>query len=219
MIVATMKAEEIHKEIMKDYKSLVNRAHTAGLLFQQEMKRKGLENETRTLTYKTAHRNEWTILFRMTDDWIEKSFYAKTYDEVGAVAYTIQFIHWGTEAEDYQITKYNSHFFKEYNERMVLGITNPAKIVQHFFKNNFDKDIEETPLWPDEKQCIHLLFNEGIGIGWQEDAKKTIHIKTFIDNYTILKNKRESAEHNKNGIDVDDFQITIPAQNMINKAS
>ncbi len=217
MLVATMTATEIYGEIMRDFSSLWNRAHTSGKLFQQEMKRRGLQNEIRSLTYKTAHRNEWTILFNMHSKWIKTAFYLKSYDKVGVVAYLIQFINWGSENKYNHVVKHNSHFFKRYNERMELGLTDPAKVIKHFFRNNFESEIGQTELLDDGTRYIHFIYNEGIGIGWQDDEKKTIQMKTFISNKTLSEKLRSLAEHIKYGDDSEEFNIVIRPENMRNK--
>jgi hypothetical protein len=217
MITATMTPEEIYREIMRDYKSLRNKGNVTGKIFQKEMKRKKIQHEFRSLSYKTPQHNEWQILFHLYTNYINTAFYIKAWDKIGISAYNIQFRNQDEESEDYFIIKFNTHFFKRYNERMVLGLTEPSKILAHFFKNNFDFYIGQSELFDDGTRYIHFIFEEGIGIGWQDDVKKTTHMKTFISNKTLNEKQLSLAEHIKKGNDTEEFQIVIKQKNMQNK--
>ena len=211
MIVTTMTAEEIYREIMRDLESVKRKGNAAGRIFQQEMLRKKIPYEMRTVSYKTAQWNEWQIIIRIYPDNIYTSFYLKGWDDVGMVAYTILFIR---DGEDKFVIKYNSHFFKRYNERMNLGLTEPAKTLRHFFKNNYESEIAETQLLDDGTRALNFILKYGMGIGWQDDAKKMIQIKTFIGKETFTKKQQSLVEHIKNGLTF--YQILKP-EHMKNK--
>ena len=98
---------------------------------------------------------------------------------------------------------------------MELGLTETSKIVKHFFKNNFDYDLGQSEVIVNDIRCMHLIFKEGIGMGWQNDAKKTLHIKTFISNDMLTTSQRSLAEHIKYGGDDGEFYQTIKVHNLL----
>ena len=217
MIVPTMKAGEVYAEVMRDFQILCKKAYITGIHFQKELLRKKLQHEMRCLKFKTPYHNEWDLLFRLNAAGIDRAFYIKSLDRFGTVAYNIQFRNEGKENEEKFLIKYNTHFFNRYNERMNLHFNETAQVIKHFFRNNFDFDIGESQLIEDGTGYIHFIFKEGMGIGWQEDATKTIHIKTFISNKTLNGKLLSLAEHIKNGDDDDEFKITIRRENIKNK--
>jgi hypothetical protein len=103
-----MTEEEIYREIMRDYKSLRNKGNVSGKIFQNEMKRKKLQHEFRSITYKTPQHNEWQILFQLHRNYIDTAYYIKTWDKMGISAHIIQFINQGEESEDNFVIKFNT---------------------------------------------------------------------------------------------------------------
>jgi len=217
MIVPTMKAGEVYAEVMRDFQILWKKAYITGIHLHNDLRRKKLQHEICCLKFKTPYHNEWDLLFRLNTRGIDRAFYIKSMDKVGTVAYNLQFRNHGKENAEKFLIKYNSHFFSRYNERMNLKISEPAQVIRHFFKNNFDSDIGESQLMEDGTRYIHFVFREGMGIGWQEDATKTIHIKTFISNKTLSEKQLSLAEHIKNGCDDEEFEIIIRQENIKNK--
>lgn len=214
MIVPSMTTEEIYKEIMRDFEIIKRRSPLEGKILHKEMWRKGLQHETRSLCYKTPYRNEWTIIFQMDTRGIKTGYYIKSHDKKGMVAYMIQFLDTGTPEEDKFVLKYAGHFFQRYNERMHLGLTDTSRILKHFFKNNLDHDLGSFEMLDCGVRCMHFIFKEGIGAAWQNDAKKTVHIKTFISNEMLTNSQRSLAEHIKYGGDDDEFYHTIKLKNL-----
>ena len=215
MIVVSMTTEEVYREIMRDFVSIKSRSHFEGNILQKEMLRKRLQSERRTICYTTPYRNEWTIIFELDPKGIKTAYYLKSYDSKGMVAYMIQFINAGTRQEDKFVIKYTRHFFDRYNERMGLGFTETSKVVKHFFKNNFEYDLGHSEVLSNGIRCTHFIFKEGIGIGWQHDAKKTLQIKTFVSNNTLSASQRSLAEHIKHGGDDDEFKQVVKVKNLL----
>ena len=213
MIVPTMNPEEIYREIMRDFEVIKRRGHGSGDLFRREMLRKKLQHEKRAITFKTDHLNEWQIVFSLWPKEIKTAYFLKGWDKIGKVAYIIHFIN-----EDKFVVKYNTHFFKRYNERMNLGLTEPDKIINHFFKNNFEHHMGQTELLDDGTRYNTFIYEKGMGIGWEDETKKTIHIKTYISNEILTRRQQSLAEHIKNGDDDAEFCQVIKMKHMRNKA-
>lgn len=213
MILPTMNPEEIYREIMRDFEVIKRRGQGSGDLFRREMLRKKLQHEKRAITFKTDHLNEWQIVFSLWPKEIKTAYYLKGWDKIGKVAYIIHFIN-----EEKFVVKYNTHFFKRYNERMNLGLTEPDKIIKHFFKNNFEHHMGQTEALDDGTRYTTFIYENGMGIGWEDETKKTIHIKTYISNQILTKRQQSLAEHIKNGDDDAEFCQVIKMKHMRNKA-
>jgi hypothetical protein len=153
MIVPAMTNKEIYCQLLEDYALLERRSYLQAGIFQQEMFRKKLRSEVRVITYKTAHHNEWNILFRISTDTIHKVFYLRTCDKIGTVSYHIEF----TEGGEKHLVKHNTHFYQRYNERMKLNLSIPADVIKHFFKYNIDYDAGLSEVTENGQQLIEFV--------------------------------------------------------------
>lgn len=213
MVVASMTIEEIYKEVMNDLESVQRKGHAQAIVFQNEMKRKNLDHEVRVVSYKTAQFNEWNIMLAIERDRIKKMYYLRTNDNVGTVAYVIQFF---TESDEKFLIKMNTHFFKRYNERLHLGLTKPADVIKHFFKHNFDNDQGASEMLPNGQRLVQFVYGTGVGIGWQDDAKKVVHVKTFIANETLNKTQKSLTEFIKAHEDGEQFETVLDVKHLRN---
>jgi hypothetical protein len=213
MLVLSMTTEEIYREIMRDLDTVKRRSDMEALILQKQMLRKKLQNEVRTLCYKTQHRNEWQIVFHIDCKGIKKAFYLQTRDHRGMVAYTIEFMDMIDGTTEKYLVKYNSHFFQRYNERMQLGFSDQAKTIKYFFKKNLEYKKGATEIIADKLRNIHFVYENGIGIGWQDDAVKAITMKTFVSNDILTRRQRSLAEHITHGGDDEEFSLIIKLEN------
>ena len=205
-----MTIEQIYGEVMQDYKTLSRKSHSQGFQFQQEMKRKRLSHEVRVITYKTPSFNNWNIMFSIYTDMIKNLYYLRSCDKRGTVTYSMEFMEDGEK----QLIKINTHFFKRYNERLHLGMTQPGEVVKHFFKYNMENDKGQSQVLQNGKRLVEFVYPTGIGIGWQDDDKKVIHIKTFIANETLNKSQKNLAEFIKDHDDSEEFESVISLQHL-----
>jgi hypothetical protein len=213
MIVLSMKPEEIYQEIMRDFVSIKRKAHMEGMILQQERQRKKQSNLFRIISYKTPHLNQWQIIISADPVGIKRGFYLKSRDSRGLAVYMIQFLNGGTHEEEKFVIKYNQHFFDRYNERMGLGLSETSKVIAQFFKYNLESDMGETETLPNGICALHFVFPQGMGIGWKDEARKTIHVKTFIPNETLSKKLCSLAELIKSCGD-DEFFINVKLENI-----
>ena len=214
MIVLSMKPEEIYQEVMRDFISIKRKAQTEGLILQQERQRKKQAALFRIISYKTPHLNQWQIIISADAVGIKRGFYLKSMDSRGLAVYMIQFVNFGTHEEEKYVIKYNQHFFDRYNERMGLGLTETSRVIAQFFKYNLESDMGQTEMLQNGICALHFVFPQGIGIGWKDEARKTIHVKTFIPNETMSKKLLSLAEHIKHSGDDDKFFITVKQENI-----
>ncbi len=214
MIVLSMKTEEIYQEIMRDYISVKRKGYTEGMMLNQERRRKKQATLFRIVSYKTPHLNQWQIVISADAIGIKRGFYLKSRDSRGLAVYMIQFLNGGTHEEEKFVIKYNQHFFDRYNERMGLGLSETSRVIAHFFKYNLEYVMGETEMLENGICALHFVFPQGMGIGWKDVARKTIHVKTFIPNETMSKKLLSLAEHIKNSGDDSEFFIKVKTENI-----
>ena len=214
MLVLSMTIEEIYREIMRDLDTVKRRSDAEAIILQKQMLRKKLEKEVRTLCFKTQYRNEWQLVFHIDCKGIKKAFYVHTRDSRGMVAYTIEFLDMVDGTMEKYLVKYNSHFFQRYNERMQLGFPDQAKTIKYFFKKNLEYKKGATELIADKLRQVHFVYENGIGIGWQDDAAKAITMKTFVSNDILTNRQRNLAEHITDGAEDEEFSLIIKLENL-----
>lgn len=207
MILPTMNPEEIYREISKDEKHLQRKILESSVTFRLEMHRRKITTSARTFLYKTSQLNEWRISFRWKYNQLtDISYYLKTREKKGYAAYIINRI---KDSKDFFVIKFNSHFFKRYNERLKLELKEPSEVIKHFFKNNDEFKTGTSELLDDGTRYITYLFNGGIGIGWEQDSTKTINFKTFIANDTLTEKQQILSKYIEEGDDSKEFNILI----------
>ena len=214
MIVSTMQLEEVHKEMLRDYTMVERKANIQGELFQKEMYRKKLQHEIRTTIYKSKYNNTWTIVFRIFPNYIHTAFYIEANDNSGKVAFLLQF---RDNSETIWLVKYNSHFFKRYRERCQPGIVESSQLIKYYFRHNFDTDQAKSQKFEDGTQLLQHVSNEGLGIGWQDEAKKVIHLKTFLPHHMLNKGQQDLISYLKNYNDEDEFTSSISLEHFKRK--
>ena len=215
MIVLSMKPEEIYMEIMRDYVSVKRKADNEGMIVHQERRRKKQANLFRIISYKTPHLNPWQIIISSDPIGIKRGFYLKSRDSRGLAVYMIQFVNPGTHEEEKLVIKFNQHFFERYNERMALGFTDTSRVLAHFFKYNLESTMGETAMLDNGISATHFVYPTGIGIGWKDAARKTIHVKTFLPNEMMSKKLLSLADHIKYAGDDEEFFIKVKTENIL----
>ena len=214
MIVPAMNPEEIYKEITKDEKCLQRKILEASITFQLEMSRKKIAVAAHTFLYKTSQLNEWRIKFQWKYNQLKDiSYYLKTTDKIGHVAYLINK---RNDGNDFFVVKFNSHFFKRYNQRLNLELKEPSEVIKHFFKNNDKFKSVATEILEDGTRYITYLFNGGIGVGWEQDSTKTINFKTFIANNTLTEKQQILSKYIEEGDDSKELDILVIISFIIN---
>lgn len=206
MIVPSMKLEEVLAEMMSDFDSVTRKSKTMSNLFQKEMFRKKKSHEIRFITYKSAHYNEWSVVFRIFKGYIHTAYYIETVCNSGKVAYALEF---RNNEKEIWLMKYNSHFFKRYRERSQPDITDTAHLIKHFFKYNLDTDLGESQEFDDGTRLVQNVTNEGLCIGWEENAKKVVHFKTFLPHHMLSKQQQSLVEYIRTNNDEDLFATNI----------
>ena len=188
MIVTTMNTEETYREVMRDYQCLQQKVLQSSLSFQLEMARKKILTTAKTFTYQSPHHNKWQICMRRLHGRLGITVYLKSVDEKGVVAYIVEKY---KDSNATFVTKFNSHFFKRYNERLHLGLNEPSKVIKHFFRYNDYSRIGFTDVLEHGTRNIISVFESGIAIGWQQDSTRTTQFKTFIAHDTLTEKQKK----------------------------
>lgn len=181
MIVTTMSLPEIYNEVIRDFDSVKRRSNGAMKALQSEVFRTKQFVTTRYIEYVTKSHNKWNIQVRTTRKDVGFSYFIRSYDTAGLIAFNV--------VEDAERTKkilvkYSTHFFKRYNERMKLNETNMEKLVRRYFKFNSNTDHKMGKIngFEDGTAQTYLPGNEGVALGWLDQEKNLLCIKTFVTN-------------------------------------
>jgi hypothetical protein len=180
MIVTTMSLPEVYQEVIRDYDSVKRRGKGAMKALQSEVFRTKRFVTTRYIEYESKSHNKWNIQVRTTQKDVGFSYFIRSYDTTGLIAFNV--------VEDINRTKYlvkySTHFFKRYNERMKLNETNMEKLVRRYFKfnSNLDHKMGNINGFEDGTAQTYLAGSEGVALGWLDRQKNLLCIKTFVTN-------------------------------------
>jgi hypothetical protein len=208
-----MSPAEIYAEIMRDMEVLSRKSHAQAILFQNEMRRKGLKRELRSVQYETAAHNMWTLQFIVFPDKIAKAYYLLTQDEIGQVVYMLNF-HDGVRHE---VMKFNSHFLKRYRERAHPELEKTKDLVKYFFSHNSEWKWGETEDMEDGSSLLSLAYPEGLAIGWHLAENKFAHIKTFLTHDMLSESQQGLVDFIKSQNDDDEFNTVLNPKHLKNK--
>src|SRR5258705_6339589 len=106
MIVTTMSLPEVYNEVMRDYDSVKRRSNGAMKALQSEVFRTKQFVTTRYIEYVSKSRNKWNIQVRTTKKDVGFSYFIRSYDTQGLVAFNI--VEDANRAK--YLVKYSTHF-------------------------------------------------------------------------------------------------------------
>jgi len=136
MLVASMTDLEALNEVMDDFPRLWKSSQRWIVEYFQERKRLNIprhQSYLRKFHSKYKHKNPWvTVMFKPEEE-------VRVTDTVGFFSYTWYQTLKGLRVFSVahgQVSIYNGHLFKRYNERLNLGIGSPLDKVHHFYSNN-----------------------------------------------------------------------------------
>lgn len=183
MLLPTMNAAEVYKEVKRDIDKLFDTTvQRLGVEYERERKKFKIDKQrtyTKIYTIKTATKNNWLLYFKKnpgkevfnTRDDAQVSFVTWFYDKKG-----LRVILW-TESHFLQV--FNGHFFSRYNERMKLNLSQPVDIIRHFFKYNYSM-ITDTNGFTEEGFAFVQYFRDGLALGSIDLAQMWMVHKTFV---------------------------------------
>jgi len=201
-----MNHQEIFSQIQREYEKI--RATTIERLFDEyDRERKKLKIKKddpyiREYSIKTHGKNNWII-------FMEKSPAIEKYKKGGYINF-IAIIYYYSEqglrvlhTQENALVSFSSHFFKRYNERMKLNLSNPLDIVKAYFRTGTygrNKMIENGTT----TQIIGFR-PQGLQFGLVKYDKSYIEWKTFVNNELAFRSqekiKREAIKELKAGIE------------------
>jgi len=178
MLVATMTDLEALSEVMDDITRLRNSGQRWIVEYFQERKRLNIprnQSYLRKFRSKYKHKNPWvTVMFK--PDEVERiidtvAFFSYTWYQTPIGLRVFSVAHG-------QVSIYNGHLFKRYNERLNLGIGSPLDKVHHFYSNN--RVLAPSEFERDEVKTLVGICPLGYILGEQRQDLECSIYKTFI---------------------------------------
>lgn len=212
MIVTTMTLPEVYHEVMRDYDSVKRRGNGAMKALESEVFRTKQFVTTRYIEYVSKTHNRWNIQVRTSREHVGFSYFIRSYDNKGLIAFNI--------IEDANRTKYlvkfTTHFFKRYNERMKLNETNMERLVRRYFKfnSNLDNKMGKITGFDDGTAQTYLPGNEGVSLGWLDQEKHLLCIKTFVTNEMLKGEQIDFVKQLRGDCDATDEQVAIQSEHI-----
>ena len=171
MIVSSMTVEEIMEEVFRDLPSVSAKASFQAPMFLRWLYRNGQLYMTTVKEYVTVHRNKWLLIFRINRKEAVTSQALPFYDDKGYLV-AVPFM----QDEERHLCIFTGHFFQRYDERMQMGLAQPQRITQKFFKRNdvdLAKHAESSFENEEHKEAVFVNFTDGVGLGIMEFNKRT----------------------------------------------
>jgi len=194
MIVESMDHLELKKEVLRDFQKLRETTEERLAAAYDKERRKFKIEKTRSYSkvypVKTASKNNWLIFINKAP---AQEIY-KGFDSMN-VCYVVYF-YTSTGLSVINIASghlelYYGHFFKRYNERMKLGLTNTLDAVKKYFANGGFGVYSVVK--KDGKDYSIGLSGEGILLGEVIHNRQWVINKTFISR-DIMRSDQDATE-------------------------
>lgn len=189
MLVPTMNETEVYLEVAKDFVKVMQTSfERLKQTYDRDRRRGGVKRDSafpKDYSLKSHAKNPW-LIFLQKDPGCEK------YKGPESVQGCLVTYHYGKKGltvyraiEGGYISVYWAHFFKRYNERMQLGITNPIDVVRTFFLRNMNADY--TVYLADGQIRSVGVTEEGFLFGSYFDD--FLYNKTFVSRNMLFKSQ------------------------------
>jgi hypothetical protein len=190
MIITTMTLPEVYHEVMRDYDSVQRRCKSALKTLESEMQRSQQFATTRHYEYISPAKNRWLIQVKTNrvEGHHDISYFIRSYDNYGLIAFSVL-----DNGVSKCLVKYSTHFLKRYNERMKMNESNMERLVRTYFKKNMMAGckVGEVCGFEDGTNQVYIPGKEGVALGWHDEAKNLMCIKTFVRNDMLKGNQVE----------------------------
>ncbi len=190
-----MNHQEISIQVKREYEKICST--TIQRLFKEyEHDRKKLkinkhDRYLRDYSIRSHEKNNWII-------FIEKSAGIEKYEPGGYLNYLAIVYYYSDQGlkvfhlQNGVLVSFNSHFFKRYNERMKLNLSNPLDIVKEYFRNGCygrNEIIEK------EGKCHIIGFrSQGLQFGLVKYNKSYIEWKTFVNSELAFRSQEKMQQ-------------------------
>ncbi|MBM3454748.1 MAG: hypothetical protein FJX80_06325 [Bacteroidetes bacterium] len=178
MLVASMTDFEALSEVMDDFTRLFKSSQRWIVEYLKERKRLNIprnQSYLKKFQSKYKHKNLWvTVMYKADEE-------EKLTDSVGLFSYTWYQTPIGLRVFSFahgQVSIYNGHLFKRYNERLNLGIGSPLDKVHHFYSNN--RVLAPSEFERDGVKTLVGICPLGYILGEQRQDLECSIYKTFI---------------------------------------
>ncbi len=193
MLINTMTALEINKEVRSDYEEIWNKRTIDRFVEAYEKQRRKFkipktEEYPIAKEFKSHKKNPWIIIMRKNELVDKYNKIGDTGFEMVTYYYTPIGLRVFNYKSDDSLAVYNGHVFTRYRMRMGLEIESIIDVVKHFFCKTgnmafeFYHEKEKDPLFMG-------LTNEGYLFGSRKDDCNWMVVKTFVNKDTATLNQ------------------------------
>lgn len=198
MLVPAMTHEEVTAQIKMEYcKIRETTLLRLGAEYDRERRKFRINNEAtypKEYEIKTVGKNNWII-------FLDKSPAVKKYTGTESLSYLCVIyyysnkglmVYWPTGKV---LAGFTSHFFKRYNERLCLNLSNPIEIVKAFFRKGMYSTLK---IFERNKRPHLIAFGvDGIRFGEIMYDFSYVEWKTFVNREMAFRQQKE-LEHDLN---------------------
>lgn len=192
MIVSSMSSQELITEILKDYKSVLNKSVHLG----KQVRRQAIKTRNKKLTitfeYRSLQKNSWLILVDYNNG-IHLFFPAVYYLNDGKLNAVV--INRNRYSRDV-LAHYSSHFLERFNERFIKEPGLPKlEILKRFLPQNtvatFDGFADK---FGEKHGRMIAAFKDGYGLGTYElhFNSQINYLKTYISPDMLFERQKDS---------------------------
>ncbi len=180
MILPTMTREELAKEILKDYESVLRKTIHLEKKLRKSSRKTKMQCLQQIFDYRSKRLNNWVVVVNVFKKKSSFNLGVHFADNEGYHAYVVS-------GDQKALIHYSSHFLQRYNERSVKkeGIKKVDLIKRYMSTNTFAylKALQHDSY----KHRFFARTGEGVSLGYMEYLKSTnvCHCKTFIANDMI----------------------------------
>jgi hypothetical protein len=193
MLVPSMNHHEIAAQIKKEYEKICKTTLPRVIAeYDRERRKLKINKEAfypREYAIKTAGKNNWII-------FIHKSPGSKRYRGIESISYLAVIYYYSNrgltvyyQGSEQVLAGFTSHFFKRYNERLGLNLSNPIDIVKAFFRKGVYCNIKIVKR--DDKPHVIAFGVDGVRFGEIKYDFTYVEWKTFINREITFRQQQE----------------------------
>jgi len=188
MLVPSMTLSEIRRELDKDFPIV----HRKGEYLLEDLKRISrrtrVENIVKFYDYYSKQKNNWIIRVETLKKGGYMGCLAYYYGNSGLVC-VIKL------ANDDHILYHTAHFFKRFNERLHLNLTNPNDIMRAYLNENPSIQLKAVSVIKPGFYSFFSASPHGYGLGTCDQEQKFYKMNTFITHDMLRGDQIDRAEY------------------------
>jgi len=197
MLVPGMQLSEIRKEIEADRPAIVHKLISLTDKGLKQMRKTNMSRLHKSMDYISPRKNNWIIGY---------TFRAPSKDKSIVHYVAIMYIPGGFTVfypppNDPVIMLYTSHFFKRYNERLHLNLTDPKEKIRHFMLNGSETPYEKLEDVNENAFSFFARNQMGVLLGMHYKKENIAKFNTFLSEDMLKGSQVALSEKLKQVID------------------